>query len=179
MSLIYTIGHSTRSIQEFIQLLTTHHIQLVIDVRRYASSRRFPQFNKGDLQESLYQNKIGYKHYEVLGGRRGAPNPQSLNDGLQDEGIRAYADYINTVEGRKAVDWLSETTANYRLALLCAEKLPPNCHRNIIADVLVAKGMNVFHILDKNKTEVHKLHQQARLLNDGRVIFQNNQERLF
>lgn len=171
MNLIYTIGHSTREIDEFIKLLREHSVQMLVDVRRFPGSRRHPQYNKGNLERSLKDAQIRYEHFEDLGGRRGEPAPDSLNDGWKVSGFRAYADYINTEQGRAAVERLPGIPENHRTVIMCAESLPWKCHRQIIADVLVARGIEVYHIIDHGKLEVHTLNPLAKILRGNTVIY--------
>ncbi len=181
MESIYTLGHSTRTIDEFIKLLREHSLEMLVDVRRFPGSRRHPQFNKGNLERSLEDAQIRYKHLEELGGRRGEPAPDSPNNGWKVNGFRPYADHINTAEGRAAIENLLKFLAEHRSAIMCAESLPWKCHRQIIADVLVARGIDVYHIIDHGRTEVHTLNPMEKLMPDKTVIYPSskNQETLF
>lgn len=179
MSPAYTIGHSTREIEEFIALLTKQDIELLIDVRRYPGSRRHPQFNKENLEQSLKNADINYQHMEVLGGRRGKPNKNSVNDGWRNDGFQAYADYINTSEVQEVINKLVELSKDTRYALMCAEAVYWRCHRQLIADALVARDIHVYHILGPDQLNEHSLKEMAQVLEDGRVIYPSNQQKLF
>lgn len=179
MNTTYTIGHSTREIEEFISLLRENNIELLIDVRRFPGSQRHPQFNKGNLEQSLHDANINYRHMEILGGRRGKPKKNSKNDGWKSDGFQAYADYINTSEVQKVIDELAETSKNTRYALMCAEAVYWRCHRQLIADALVARGITVRHILGPGQIDKHALKDMAKILKDGRVIYPSKQQKLF
>lgn len=168
---IYTIGHSTRIIEEFTALLEKHHIDLLVDVRRFPGSRRHPQFNKGNISDSLEEAGIDYRHMEVLGGRRGKPAPDSPNDGWRSDGFQAYADYLDTSDAQQSIDELMTLAEAYTTALMCAEAVWWRCHRQLIADALVARNVNVCHILGPDNLDEHDLNDMARILDDGRIIY--------
>lgn len=176
MHTVYTIGHSTRSMNEFTELLKLNAIELLVDVRRFPGSRRFPHFNKGKLESSLNNAQINYKHIEALGGRRGKPSPGSANSGWKDDGFRAYADYMNTDKGQTAIELLLNYFSKYTTALMCAEALPWKCHRQIIADILVAKSYTVYHIMDHSKLEEHTLNPMAKIMDNKTVIYPEKPE---
>lgn len=175
----YTIGHSTREIEEFIGLLKANNIDLLIDVRRFPGSRRHPQFNKGNLEQSLEGANIDYRHTEILGGRRGKPKKNSKNDGWGNDGFQAYADYINTSEVQDVIDELADLSQNITYALMCAEAVYWRCHRQLIADALVARDISVRHILGPGQIDNHALKEMAQVLEDRRVIYPSNQKKLF
>jgi uncharacterized protein (DUF488 family) len=152
----FTIGHSTRSVEEFIALLLAHHIQLVIDVRTVPRSRRNPQFNRETLPHSLQAAGIGYEHVAALGGFR-RPSPQSPNVGWRNASFRGYADYMQTAAFAAAIETLAERAERQRLAVMCAEAVPWRCHRSLIADALVARGMRVEEIISTTRTQPHAL----------------------
>lgn len=179
MTSVFTIGHSTRKIEEFISLLKEHNIQLLVDVRRYPGSRRHPQFNKETLAKSLNTTGIEYNHMKDLGGRRDQPNSNSPNNGWRSKGFRAYADYLNTNEGQKAIKELVKSSKNTTSALMCAEALYWRCHRQLIADALVAREIDVHHILHRGQTHKHTLNAMAQILEDGRIIYPKRQQSLF
>lgn len=176
---VYTVGHSTRSADEFRGLLEAHGVDLLVDVRRHPGSRRHPHFNQGELSELLEHAGIRYRHEEALGGRRGDPDPEGPNDGWRSDGFRAYADHLNTPEGREALARVEEDAAAAVPALMCAEAVPWRCHRQIAADHLVAAGLEVRHILDAQRAEPHELRDMARVLEDGRVVYPAEQRGLF
>lgn len=179
MNTVYTIGHSTREIEEFITFLQKNSVQLLIDVRRHPGSRRHPQFNKGNLEQSLNNEDINYRHMEVLGGRRGKPDKDSVNDGWKSNGFQAYADYINTSEVQKTIDQLAKLSQTTIYALMCAEAVYWRCHRQLIADALVARDVTIQHILGSGQLDKHSLNEMARVLNDGKVIYPSKQQNLF
>jgi uncharacterized protein (DUF488 family) len=154
MITLWTVGHSTRSGEEFGQILLAHGIQVLVDVRSFPGSRRYPQFNRAALAESLRQVGIEYKHEPRLGGRR-TPRKDSHNTAWKNASFRAYADHMESEEFRKAVKDLLELAAQSRLAVMCAEALWWRCHRRLISDYLKAEGHEVIHILDRNKTQEH------------------------
>jgi len=144
---IYTIGHSTRSFEEFRGVLRKHGIQCVVDVRRFPSSRKFSQFNRKELENSLGENGIRYVWMEKLGGRRhGKVAADSPNSGLSSAGFRNYADYMQTEEFREAIRHLLDIGNACQTAILCAERLYFRCHRMLISDYLTMLGAEVLHI---------------------------------
>lgn len=179
MNTVYTIGHSTREIEEFINLLKENAINLLIDVRRYPGSKCHPQFNKGNLEQSLPESDINYRHMEILDGRRGEPKKNSKNNGWKSNGFQAYADYINTYEVQKVINSLAELSKNTTYALMCAEAVYWKCHRQLIADALVARDVAVKHILGPGQIDNHCLKDMAHVLEDGRVVYPSKQQKLF
>ncbi len=171
MDACYTIGHSTRTISDFISLLKEHNIDILIDVRKHPGSRRHPQFNKGNLDDSLRNVDIDYQHMETLGGRRGKPSRNSPNTGWESPGFQAYADYLNTQLGQEAIEELLALTQANTPAIMCAEAVFWRCHRQLIADALVARGIEVIHILDEGQTQTHQLNDMAQLRDDGQIIY--------
>jgi len=169
MITVWTVGHSTRSGEEFAQILLAHGIQVLVDVRSFPGSRRYPQFNRAALAESLQQVGIEYRHEPRLGGRR-TPRKDSHNTAWKNASFRAYADHMESEEFRKGVEDLLELASNARVAVMCAEALWWRCHRSLIADYLKAKGMEVVHILDVNKTESHPFTSVARIV-DGELSY--------
>ena len=160
--LIRTIGHSTRPIEELLALLKAQGILLLVDVRRFPFSPRNPQFNQQVLAESLTKAAIHYYHLPALGGRRKA-HPDSLNRGWRSAGFRGYADYMQTAEFGEALEQLMAYGKGKPTTIMCAEGVPWRCHRLLIADVLVARGWNVRHIVSKANTEDHTLTPFAKL----------------
>jgi uncharacterized protein (DUF488 family) len=152
----FTIGHSTRSVQEFIALLSAHDIELVVDVRTVPRSRRNPQFNRETLPQSLQAADIGYEHVAALGGFR-RPRPQSTNAGWRNASFRGYADYMQTAAFEAAIESLAERAQHTRLAVMCAEAVPWRCHRSLIADALVVRGIKVEEIIGTNRTQPHAM----------------------
>jgi uncharacterized protein (DUF488 family) len=167
---IWTIGHSTRTIDEFISLLQTNQIRLLVDVRSLPGSKRYPQFNKEALADSLGKAGIRYEHFPELGGRRRA-KPGSTNTAWRNASFRGYADYMETEEFRKGVERLLDLAAGAGpAAIMCAEAVWWRCHRSLISDYLKARGIEVIHILDVNKTEPHPYTSAARIVN-GRLSY--------
>ena len=156
MITVWTVGHSTRSGEEFAQILKAHGIEVLVDVRSFPGSRRYPQFNRAALAESLKQVGIEYRHEPRLGGRR-TPRKDSHNTAWKNASFRAYADHMETEEFRKGVEDLLEVAANARTAVMCAEALWWRCHRRLISDYLKTEGHGVIHILDQNKTQEHPI----------------------
>lgn len=169
MTTIWTIGHSTRSLEEFIGLLRRHGIGLVADVRRFPGSRRVPQFDKAGLRDALAADGIGYAHLPGLGGRRPA-RPDSRNLNWRNASFRGYADYMETAEFRAGLDRLLELARSARTAVMCAEAVWWRCHRSLIADRLKSTGIRVIHILDYDRTEEHPYTAAARLV-DGHLTY--------
>jgi uncharacterized protein (DUF488 family) len=169
MITVWTVGHSTRSAEEFGQMLTAHGIKVLVDVRMFPSSRRYPQFNRAALSESLAALGIEYKHEPRRGGRR-APRKDSHNTAWKNPQFRAYADHMETDEFKNAVEELLELGRNARVAVMCAEALWWRCHRSLISDYLKAAGHTVIHILDQTKTEEHPFTSAARII-DGQLSY--------
>jgi uncharacterized protein (DUF488 family) len=164
--IIFTIGHSTRSIEEFIDLLKKHDIQLLVDVRRFPASRRYPHFSGPALAESLSIAGIRYRHMPALGGRRPS-KPDSVNVGWRNAGFRGYADYMQTKEFPEALEKLMRYAETERTAIMCAEAVPWRCHRNLISDALVVKGWQVSHITSASKVDHHRLTSFAEVSEQG------------
>jgi uncharacterized protein (DUF488 family) len=163
MLTIWTVGHSTRGAEEFGQILLAHQVQVLVDVRSFPGSRRFPQFNTTALAESLASIGINYKHEPRLGGRR-KPRADSHNSAWRNSSFRAYADHMESDEFRAGVEELLELATDARVAVMCAEALWWRCHRSLISDYLKAAGHTVIHIIDQAKTEEHPFTSAARLV---------------
>ena len=166
---IWTVGHSTRSGEEFTRILLAHGIEVLVDVRTFPGSRRYPQFNKETLAESLREAGIDYKHEPRLGGRR-KPRPDSHNSAWRNEQFRGYADHMETEEFKNGVRELLELASSKRVAVMCAEAVWWRCHRSLISDYLKAEGHEVIHILDEKKTEEHP-YTSAAMLVDGKLSY--------
>ena len=167
---IHTIGHSTRSAEAFIDLLKEHAIERLVDVRRYPASRRNPQFAQAALSAALSARGIEYRHEIELGGRR-RPSSDSPNAAWHNDQFRGYADHAATEAFEAALARVIEGAASRATAIMCAEAHPSRCHRRIIADVLVARGWRVVHILDRGRAEEHALDANARVAPDGRLVY--------
>jgi len=153
--IVYTIGHSTRPIDDFLALLEREKIRALHDVRAFPGSRRHPQFNRESLSRFLEQNGIRYVHVPELGGRR-RPRPDAPPTAWRNEGFAGYADYMRTDEFRAAIDKLIDAASRETTTIMCSEAVPWRCHRSLIADALAARGVEVRHILDAS-TNVHQI----------------------
>ena len=163
---IWTIGHSTRTIDVFISLLEEHGVKLLADVRSLPGSKRYPQFNKEALADSLGKAGIRYEHFPELGGRRKA-KPESKNTAWRNASFRGYADYMETDEFHQGVMRILNLAVDVGpTAIMCAEAVWWRCHRSLISDCLKARGVEVMHILDENKIEPHPYTSAARIVND-------------
>ena len=166
---IWTIGHSTRSADDFLAVLAAHDIETLVDVRRFPGSRRLPQFGSDALAASLASHDIAYQWLPELGGRR-RPDPASPNDGWRNDAFRAYADHIASEEFARGLSALLTLAAGARTAIMCAELLWWRCHRRLIADVLTSLGHEVRHIRDAGEAERHELAPPARIV-DGVLTY--------
>ena len=176
MIAIYTIGHSTREWPKFVFLLKENGILLVVDVRRYPHSQRFPQFNREQLELNLATEGISYVWMEAMGGwRRKILRADSPNEGLHSVGLRNYADHMLTAEFEVAVQQLLSAAAQKAAAILCAERLYWKCHRRLLCDYLVSRGVQVLHIEDENKISRHRLTSGA-VLTPGGVVYPKDQQ---
>jgi len=173
ISRIWTIGHSTRNIDIFISLLEENGIKLLADVRSLPRSKRYPQFNKEALAESLNARGIRYEHFPELGGRRKA-RLGSHNTAWRNASFRGYADYMETEQFHKGTERLVALAREAGpTAIMCAEAVWWRCHRALISDYLKACGMEVTHILDANKIEPHPFTSAARIVN-GKLSYESN-----
>jgi uncharacterized protein (DUF488 family) len=174
---IWTIGHSTRKIEDFIAALETHGIKLLVDVRSLPGSKRYPQFNKETLAKSLQEHGIHYEHFAELGGRR-KPRPDSRNIAWRNASFRGYADYMDTEDFRRGVERLVDLANEVGpTAMMCAEAVWWRCHRALISDFLKARGTEVTHIVDAKKTEPHPFTSAARIVGDT-LSYANDRDRL-
>jgi uncharacterized protein (DUF488 family) len=172
---VWTIGHSRRSLVELIALLRVHGVSQVIDVRRYPRSRRHPQFDAAALARELPAAGIAYAHAPGLGGFR-RPRAGSVNTGVEP-GLRGYADFMQTDEFASHLAALLDAAASTPTAIMCAEADPRSCHRSLIADALVARGVEVRHILSESQATPHTLRPTARVAGD-RVSYPGQMEML-
>jgi uncharacterized protein (DUF488 family) len=174
MTRIWTIGHSTRTIEDFIGALQANEIKLVADVRFLPGSKRYPQFNKEELAKSLRQDGIDYEHFPELGGRRKA-RKDSRNTAWRNEAFRGYADHMETAEFARGIARLQEMAGSHgATAIMCAEAVWFRCHRSLIADYFKLQGVEVIHIIDRNKTEPHPFTSAARVT-DGKLDYSGKQ----
>jgi uncharacterized protein (DUF488 family) len=166
---IWTIGHSTRSLEEFLGLLKNNAIQCLVDVRHFPGSRRWPHFNKPQLSQALAEAGIEYEHLVCLGGRR-PTNAQSHNTAWRNTSFRGYADYMETEPFRRGVDQLLVMARERRTAIMCSEAVWWRCHRSMIADYLKANGGKVHHILSSTSIQEHPYTSAARIV-DGQLSY--------
>jgi Domain of unknown function DUF488 len=166
---ILTVGHSTRSIDEFVELLRRHGIERLVDIRTIPRSRRNPQFNSDALAKSLQRAGMDYAHIKELGGLRHA-HKDSINTGWRNASFRGYADYMQTEEFERAVGDLLRLCGEKHCAVMCAEAVPWRCHRSLLADALVARGISVEHIFSGSRRDVHSITPFARIENE-RVFY--------
>lgn len=164
---IFTIGHSNRPIEEFIRLLEAHGVKRVVDIRTIPRSRHNPQFNADVLPKSLHAAGIDYTPMKELGGLRHTTR-DSINTGWKNASFRGFADYMQTPEFAAAIDALIEIAAEKTTAIMCAEAVPWRCHRSLVADALVVRGINVEHILSVTRAQPHEITPFARV--DGLEI---------
>lgn len=154
--LIFTIGHSTHAIDEFVTILQEYDIQVVVDIRTIPKSRHNPQYNKADLEASLKQQGIGYQHIDKLGGLRHTTK-DSINVGWRNKSFRGYADYMATSEFEAGLNALVKIASDKVTTIMCAEVLPWRCHRSLVADALTKKGWLVHDVMSRTKSTRHKL----------------------
>ena len=159
---VFTIGHSTRPIDEFIELLSAHGVKHLVDVRTVPRSARNPQFNKDALPKSLKRAGIAYTHLPGLGGLRRAKS-DSINTGWRNASFRGYADYMQTPEFAENLAELIELAKRDRAAIMCAEAVPWRCHRSLIADALLVRGIRADDIMTAKRATPHKLTPFARV----------------
>ena len=152
---IYTIGHSTHTFAEFLEMLRSFGIKTLFDIRRLPGSRKFPQFDKENLKPSLEDSGIRYIHAEDLGGRR-RPKKDSKNTRWNNTSFRGYADYMETDEFKNAVAKLEKAATEERVVYMCAEAVWWRCHRSMVSDYLKAKGWTVWHIMAADKAQEHQ-----------------------
>jgi uncharacterized protein (DUF488 family) len=173
MATLFTIGHSTRSLDELINPLQAHLIQTLVDIRSFPMSRRLPHFNRESLERLLPEAGIQYVWMKDLGGRRKKSLEDSPNVALRNESFRNYADYALTPEFERAMGDLIKLGEQSRTAYMCAERVYFRCHRMLVSDWLVAHGHEVLHIDDENPAQPHKLMAEARRI-DGRLIYRGD-----
>ncbi len=166
---IWTVGHSTHAAERFHEILLAHAIETIVDVRTFPASRRHPQFNQAQLAASLESVGIHYLHNPQLGGRR-KPTDASKNTAWQNASFRAYADHMETAEFHNGIEKLLEVARKSSTAVMCAESLWWRCHRSLISDYLKSIGVEVIHILDEKKAEVHPYTSAARII-DGELSY--------
>ncbi len=159
---VYTIGHSTHPIDEFIKILQAYEIRLVVDVRIVPTSRHNPQFNQEELQQELQEHGIGYVHLKELGGHR-RTSKSSINIAWRNLSFRGYADYMQSGEFRAGIEQLIRLAQTQRTVIMCSEAVPWRCHRSLIGDALLARGFQVVDIMAENSARPHKLTPWAKV----------------
>lgn len=169
METIWTIGHSTRNLDVFVELLASFEINTLVDVRHFPGSRKFPHFNKENLKVSLPENGIKYEHLVDLGGRR-KPEPNSKNEAWRLDSFKGYADYMETEQFQQALKILKKIATEQRTAIMCSEAVWWSCHRSLIADILKVEGWKVMHIMNEKKATEHPYTQPARVV-DGKLDY--------
>lgn len=167
--IIYTIGHSTLSVDDFIEMLRSFGIRFLADIRRFPGSRKYPHFGKENLTEELEKNGIAYIHLEKLGGRRPVKKG-SINTLWRNKSFQGYADYMETEAFEKAISELEIIASKQPTAYMCSEAVWWRCHRSMVSDYLKAKGWHVWHIMAAGKAEEHPYTSPARILGN-RVLY--------
>ena len=166
---IWTIGHSNKTLDEFLELLTSNEIEAIADVRSFPSSRKYPYFNAEPLSGSLAGAGIDYLPFLDLGGRRRV-RPDSRNTAWINDSFRGYADYMETGEFMTGIERLLDVAGSRRTAVMCAEAVWWRCHRSMISDELITRGVNVIHIISVHKTMPHTYTSPARVV-DGKLTY--------
>lgn len=166
---VWTVGHSTRSLQEFLALLATYGVEAIADVRRFPGSRRLPQYSNPAFQNALSAHGLDYQWLPALGGRR-RPRPDTVNNAWRNVSFRGYADHLGTEEFAEGLAALINMAYGMRTAMMCSEALWWRCHRSLIADVLTILGLPVVHILAPNKNVAHPMTSPARVVR-GRLTY--------
>jgi len=170
---IYTIGHSILSFDAFLTLLKSYKIEVLADIRSLPGSRKFPQFDKENLEKTLPENGIAYIHLLGLGGRRKI-NKNSRNNRWKNDSFRSYADYMETDLFKNAIEELEAIALQKTTAYMCAEAVYWHCHRSMVSDYLKSKCWDVIHIFSENKTEEHRFTSPARIVNDEVCYYDNS-----
>lgn len=175
MATVYTIGHSTRDLADFSRVVQAHDVRLLEDIRAFPMSRRYPQFNRENLEMWLPEIGSEYVWEKDLGGRRTSQMPpdQSPHLALRDPAFRNYADYMLSAKFREAIERLVERSGKANTAIMCAEYDYLRCHRMLVSDYLLSQGHEVLHILDENPATPHKLSPDARIV-DGQLIYRGD-----
>lgn len=173
MAVLYTLGHSTRTLEQLIAALRAHEIATLVDIRAFPMSRRLPQFNRESLVKTLPDAGIRYVWMKALGGYRKRTLDESPNIALRNQSFRNYADYMLTPEFERAMAELIALAENSRTAYMCAERVYFHCHRMLVSDWLVAHGHEVLHIDAEGPPKPHRLTAEARMI-EGRLIYRGD-----
>lgn len=174
MATLFTIGHSTRTLNELVSALNAHAIGTLADIRAFPASRRLPHFNRESLEKELPVSGIRYVWMKQLGGYRKRIRGDSPHTALRSDAFRNYADYTLTPEFEQAIGALLTLAESSRTAYMCAERLYFQCHRMIVSDWLVAHGHDVLHVDAEGPVRPHKLSEEARVI-DGKLIYRGDQ----
>lgn len=167
--IIYTIGHSNREIGDFLELLRSHGIEKLVDIRTIPKSRHNPQFNQDKIRASLKKAGVAYQHLKELGGLRHAKK-NSVNTGWKNASFRGFADYMQTADFEKGLNRLKKIVKQKKTAIMCAEAVPWRCHRSLIADTLTKQGWSVLHIQSRKTAKKHKLTSFLKV-RKGKLIY--------
>lgn len=167
---ILTLGHSTRPLPEFAELLQGHGVARLIDIRTVPRSRHNPQYNRETLPASLQEYSIAYSHFPGLGGLR-PKHKNSINVGWRNASFRAYADYMQTGEFAESLQAMLDIARQEQVALMCAEAVPWRCHRSLVADALLARGIEAYEIINPERSQLHKLTPFARVEDGERLTY--------
>lgn len=167
--IIWTIGHSTRTLEHFVEMLHSFNIKMLVDIRSFPSSRRYPHFNKENLELSMPQNHFHYVHLKLLGGRRPVYK-DSKNTGWKHPAFRGYADYMETDEFKKGIYELEAIAVKQRTAYMCSEAVWWRCHRSMVSDYLKLHGWMVYHIMEIGKATEHTYTKPAKIV-DGQLSY--------
>jgi uncharacterized protein (DUF488 family) len=167
---LFSIGHSTHSLDEFLSLLAMHSIKVLADIRRFPGSKRYPQFNRGSLASVLPNAGIEYHWMESLGGRRNKGTSNSINLGLRNESFRNHADYMMTEEFKRSIKELIVIAAGKPTAIMCSESVFWRCHRRLASDYLHTQGIAVQHIMPTGKLQPHSQTERATV-KGGELIY--------
>lgn len=170
---LYTIGHSSRTFDELHALLDRHGIELLVDVRRFPGSRRQPWFGQDELHDALLERGVGYRHLRELGGRRAgeAGAPDEWGGAWRNASFRAYAEHAQSATFRHGIESLLDLADDARTAIMCSEAVPWRCHRWLVSDVLVARGVEVAHVIGDGPLRAHLISSFARVEPDGRITW--------
>jgi len=175
---IFTIGHSTKTIEEFLDLLFSFDIKVLADIRRLPGSRKYPQFDQDNLRKSLEENGIEYIYIEELGGRRKV-SPDSKNTTWRNKSFQGYADYMETESFENGVKELEKLALEKNTAMMCSEAVWWRCHRSIVSDYLKAKGWEVLHIMALGKATEHPYTAPARIIGNQVFYSEENDNQTF
>jgi uncharacterized protein (DUF488 family) len=170
--MVFTVGHSTRGLDEFVHLLRAHGIRRIVDIRTIPRSRHNPQFNRETLSKFLHNRRISYRHIQALGGFRHA-RVDSLNKGWHNASFRGFADYMQTPEFGEALKKLIDLATQKRTAIMCAEAVPWRCHRSLISDALLVRGIKVQDILSDTNVRLHTITPMAKV-RGGKITYPEN-----